>query len=198
MPTSDAGSSEMRVSPSRSARRLTAQASSTPHSASGQTPSGAAGWLRSWGRKRVPVQNRSPDDGAPGPTVGAKCRVVRATYANGWLIIVGASKTSPVPGNGMRRRHARRRILPRFGALRGDNTPSPALRGLRMITRSIKGSYNRSWSCWVQGRRRTRLALASLSLWCVCNAKKPTLCMGAPGGLYRPTPRGYNGNPTGN
>ena len=25
-----------------------------------------------------------------------------------------------------------------------------------------------------------------------------TLCMGAPGGLYRPTPRGYNGNPTGN
>ena len=22
----------------------------------------------------------------------------------------------------------------------------------------------------------------------------PTLCMGAPGGLYRPTPQGYNGN----
>ena len=44
-----------------------------------------------------------------------KCRVVGATYANGWLITVGASKTSPVPGNGMRRRHARRRILPRFG-----------------------------------------------------------------------------------
>ena len=78
------------------------------------------------------------------PTVGAKCRVVGATYANGWLIIVGASKTSPVPGNGMRCRNARRRILPRFGALRGDNTPSPALRGLRMITRSRKGSYNRS------------------------------------------------------
>ena len=29
-------------------------------------------------------------------------------------------------------------------------------------------------------------------------AQWPTLCMGAPGGLYRPTPRGYNGNPTGN
>ena len=40
--------------------------------------------------------------GAPGPTVGAKCRVVGATYANGWLIIVGASKTSSVPGNRMR------------------------------------------------------------------------------------------------
>ena len=64
--------------------------------------------------------------------------MVGATYANGWLIIVGANKTSPMPGNGMRRRHARRRILPRFGALRGDNTPSPALRGLRMITRSGK------------------------------------------------------------
>ena len=64
------------------------------------------------------------------------CRVVGATYANGWLIMVGASKTSPVPVNGMRRRHARRRILPRFGALRGENTPSPTLQGLRMITRS--------------------------------------------------------------
>ena len=71
---------------------------------------GRAGWLRSLGRKRVPVQNRSPNDGAPGPTVGAKCRVVGATYANGWLIIAGASKMSPVPGSGMRRRHARRRI----------------------------------------------------------------------------------------
>ena len=45
------------------------------------------------------------------------CRVVGATYANGWLIIVGANKTPPVPGNGMRQRHARRWILPRFGAL---------------------------------------------------------------------------------
>ena len=110
---------------------------------------------------------------------------------------MGASKTSPVPGNGMRRRHARRRILPRFGALRGDNTPSPALRGLRMITRSGKVATIAPRAVWVQGRRRTRLALASLSLWCVCYAQKPTLCMGAPGGLYRPTPRGYNCNPAG-
>ena len=73
-----------------------------------QTPSSVPGWLHSPGRKRVPVQSRSPDDGAPGPTVGAKCRVEGATYAKGWLIIVGTSKTSPVPGNGMKRRHARR------------------------------------------------------------------------------------------
>ena len=48
----------------------------------------------------------------------------------------GANNTSPVPGNGIRRKHARRRILPRFGALLGDNTPTPALRGLRMITQA--------------------------------------------------------------
>ena len=29
------------------------------------------------------------------------------------------------------------------------------------------------------------------------SAEVRTLCMGAPGGLYRPTPRGYNGNPAG-
>ena len=28
-------------------------------------------------------------------------------------------------------------------------------------------------------------------------AQRPTLCMGAPGDLYRPTPWGYNGNPAG-
>ena len=42
---------------------------------------------------KVPIQSRSPDNGAPRPTAGAKCRVVGATYAKGWLIIVGASKT---------------------------------------------------------------------------------------------------------
>ena len=69
--------------------------------------------------------------------VGAKCRGLGATYANGWLIMVGASRTSPVPGSGMRRRHERRRTLPSFGALLGDNTPSPALRGLRMFTKVL-------------------------------------------------------------
>src|SRR3954462_7024558 len=66
-----------------------------------------------------------------------KCRGLDATYAKGWLIMVGASRTSPVPGSGMRRRHARRRILPSFRALRGDNTPTAALRGLRMTTTAM-------------------------------------------------------------
>ena len=117
------------------------------------------------------------------------CRVVGATYANRWLIIVGASKTSPVPGNGIRRRHARRQILPRFGALRGDNTPSPALRGLRMITRSTPVATSGSLSCFARGRRRARLALL-FSLGGVWNSMRSTLCMGVPGGLFRPTPRG--------
>ena len=163
MPASDAGSSERRTSPTSSARQLAAQASSTLCSASGQAPSGVPGWLRSLGRKRVPIQSTSPDDGAPGPMVGAKCRVVGATYANGWLIIVGASKTSPVPGNEIRQRHACRRILPRLGALRGDNTPTPALRGLRMITRSIR-SYKRLLEL-SGGRRKKGKASYLLSLW---------------------------------
>ena len=102
----------------------------------GASAIGRAGLATLAGRKRVPVQGRSLDNGAPGPMVGAKCRVVGVTYANGWLIIVGANKTSPVPGHEIRRRHARQQILPRFGALLGDNTPSPALRGLRMITKA--------------------------------------------------------------
>ena len=35
-------------------------------------------------------------------------RGLGTTYAKGWLIMVGASRTSPVPGSGMRRRHVRR------------------------------------------------------------------------------------------
>ena len=75
------------------------------------------------------------------------CRGFGATYANGWLIMVGESRTSPVPRNGMRRRHARWRILPSFRALRGDNTPTAALRGLRMITKA-KCLQGCSWSCF--------------------------------------------------
>ena len=61
---------------------------------------------------------------------GGRCDICQRMAYHG-----GASRTSPVPGNGMRRRHARRRILPSFRALCGDNTPTAALRGLRMITR---------------------------------------------------------------
>ena len=48
------------------------------------------------------------------------------------------------------------------------------------------------------GRRKKGTAsLLLLLVWCLGLAGGRTLCMGAPGGLYRPTPRGYNGNPTG-
>ena len=91
------------------------------------------------------------------------CRGLGATYANGWLIMVGASRMSPVPGSGIRRRHVRRRTLPRLGALRGDNTPTPALRGLRMITRSTR-SYKRLLELF-GGRRKKGKASSLLSLW---------------------------------
>ena len=67
--------------------------------------------------------------------------------------MVGESNTSPVPGNGIRRKHVRRRILLRFGALLGDNTPSPALRGLRMITKGMVGTMV-LLELYARGRRR--------------------------------------------
>ena len=69
-------------------------------------------------KRNCPKYLADKKDGKVNKGICDICRVIGATYANGWLIIVGANKTSPVPGNGMRRRHARRRILPRFGALR--------------------------------------------------------------------------------
>ena len=45
-------------------------------------------------------------------------------------------------------------------------------------------------------QERARLVLSSLGYVSI-SIKVRTLCMGAPGGLYRPTPRGYNGNPAG-
>ena len=81
------------------------------------------------------------------------CRVLGETYAKGWLIMVGASRTSPVPGSGMRRRHERRHTLPRFGALLGDNTPSPALWGLLMITKALVSTMV-LLELYARGRRR--------------------------------------------
>src|SRR4051812_42396744 len=88
------------------------------------------------------------------------CRGLDTTYAKGWLIMVGASRTSPVPGNGIRRRHARRRILPSFRALRGDNTPTAALRGLRMITmaKCVQGG-SLSYFLKVEGKASSPLPL---------------------------------------
>ena len=40
-------------------------------------------------------------------------------------------------------------------------------------------------------------ASSPLPVYVSNSSKVRTVCMGSPGGLYRPTPRGYNGNPTG-
>ena len=116
------------------------------------------------------------------------CRGLGATYANGWLIMVGASRTSPVPGSGMRRRHERRCTLPRFEALLGDNTPSPALRGLRMITKALVSTMV-LLELFARGRRKQGW-LPPPSMCESRSNRLGTLCMGALGGLYRPTPRG--------
>ena len=124
------------------------------------------------------------------------CRVVGVTYANRWLIIVGANKTSPVPGNGLRRRHARRWILPSFKALCGDNTPIAALRGLHMVTGSTS-SYKRLIELFGERMKEGKASPLLFSLWCLKLSKEISPSMGALGGLYRPTPQGYNGNRTG-
>ena len=46
-------------------------------------------------------------------------------------------------------------------------------------------------------RKKGTTSLLLLLVWCLKLAGGPTLCMGVLGGLYRPTPRGYNGNPAG-
>ena len=55
----------------------------------------------------------------------------------------------------------------------------------------------RSLSCLGGRRKKGTARPLLLPMWCLELAGGPTLCMGAPRGLYRPIPRGYNGNPTG-
>ena len=100
------------------------------------------------------------------------CRGLDTTYAKGWLIMVGASRTSPVPGSGIRRRHERRRTLPRFGALQGDNTPSPALRGLRMITKAQVIQWCSS-SCVLEVEGGKASSLPALGGWLVLMEWEP-------------------------
>ena len=80
--------------------------------------------------------------------------------------MVGASRTSPVPGSGMRRRHARRRNLPSFRALCGHNTPTAALRGLRMVTRSTS-SYERLRELFGERMKKGKASSPFLSMCCV-------------------------------
>ena len=63
------------------------------------------------------------------------------------------------PGAGMR---VARASLPRFGALRRDNTPTPALRGLRMITKALVVQWC-SMSCLLEVEESKASSL--LSLW---------------------------------
>ena len=109
------------------------------------------------------------------------CRGLGATYAKGWLIMVGASRTSPVPGSGIRRRHERRRTLPRFGALLGDNTPSPAPRGLRMIT---KGTSDTKLLLELYARGRRRQGLLSSLPRCWSNSHTLESFAWVPWGVY--------------
>ena len=115
------------------------------------------------------------------------CRGLDTTYAKGWLIMVGASRTSPVPGNGMRRRHARRRILPSFGALRGDNTPTAALRGLRMITKAQVIQWC-SLSCVLEAEGGKASSLPALGEWLVLMGWEPFAWV--PWGVYIGLPPG--------
>ena len=66
----------------------------------------------------------------------------------------GDKSTSPGSRSESKQDRIRLRILPRFGALRGDNTPSPALRGLRMMTKINRVATR--WLLELFGKRRMK------------------------------------------
>ena len=94
------------------------------------------------------------------------------------------------PGGGSEHELDRTRDVPRFRALRRDNTSSPALRGLRMVTKALVVQWC-SLSCLLEVEEG-RHAL-SFSRYESSSNRLGTLCMGALGGLYRPPPQGYIG-----
>ena len=149
----------------RSVRQSAEQAAPGSSGVLAQALAGAPGWLirtaamSSPERKRAPIQNMLPADDALSPTVGAKCRRYHATYARGWLIMDGDRSTSSGPGSRSEQNLERTRVLPRFGALRGDNTPSPALRGLVQAC---------SLSCMLEEEDWAGLALLLLLAMRVC------------------------------
>ena len=87
----------------------------------------------------------------------------------------------------MRRRHERRRTLPRFGALLGDNTPSPALRGLRMITKALVIQWC-SLSCLLEVEESKASLLLSLWVSLVLTGLEPFAWV--PWGVYIGLPPG--------
>ena len=66
----------------------------------------------------------------------------------------------------VRLRHARRRILPSFRALHGDNTPNAALRGPRMITSST-GSYRMLLELFGERMKKGTARSLLLLMWCL-------------------------------
>ena len=65
-----------------------------------------------------------------------------------------------------------------------------------MITRSTS-SYKMLLELFGERMKEGQASPLLSSLWCLKLSKKISPCMGALGGLYRPTPKGYNGNPAG-
>ena len=99
-------------------------------SAAKEAANGSTASTRSPESMKGPVWNISPARTSSCPTVGANCRGGRTADAMRWLKIragsrelVGSRGEVGMSGRGTR-------DIPRFGALRRDNTPSPAECGL--------------------------------------------------------------------
>ena len=64
-----------------------------------------------------------------------------------------------------------------------------------MIT-SLVGCYRMLLELFGERMREGQASLLLFSLWCLKSIQRViSLCMGTLGGLYRPTPQGYNDNP---
>ena len=74
----------------------------------------------------VPVRNTTMVDAVDGPVVGANYRGNLTSDARGWLIVGGAMRTSSGSRSESEHEFEGTRDVPRFGALRRDNTPNPA------------------------------------------------------------------------
>ena len=76
-------------------------------------------------------------------------------------------------------------------------TPLLLLCGVSACLLDESSSYTTLLELFDGRRKKGTASLLLLLAGCLELAGGPTLCMGAPGGLYRPTPRGYNCNPAG-
>src|SRR3954469_22735183 len=120
------------------------------------------------GEDDEPVRIRTPVDTPACPTVGANCRRLVTADAMG-MAKEGDRTGVDVDGSGSENgnKHGKHHDVPRFGALRRENTPSPA-----EPTISNNSGYNEgSLSCmrgWRRGPRVTTLSWLCLCRW-KCN-----------------------------